>query len=1080
MTRGARLPKVSVNHIDTTVEHVIVLGIRRGVAPWTLSSWSGFAILGGIMVGPLGGTQTPHPTVALGVELRRRAALAPRAVSACCALGAASVSALLIFLPGAALATTTVEPAEKCSTISTSPNPALSSEYAQPEFEVKIKLVAESSHNPPTCGAPVREDNVKAEFDTPTGLVHLEFPNRTSPPYDEEETDMNGEVEALAVDPCGVYGCKIFPVESSELQASDEHGVKLHSVFEYYLYELPATGGTVSTHTLGGDLKATASGGGGSLGLGRAPAPGTPPTTFESDGEYLEVSLSAMNTFSKLELSVCGIPSSPTPTLYWDDGGSWPKVAIQSYNSGNGCIEVEIRNAPPANTYSPELSQIDGAVFGVGTPVPLTKPSVTKEPEGTAVTAGDAVSFTAEASGDPTPTVQWEVSTNGGLTFEDVPGATSDTYAIASAEVNESGNEYEAVFKNSQGEATSEPATLTVSPPKVKPSVSRQPVSEMVTAGEPAAFTAEATGNPSPSVQWWVSTNGGVTFEEIAGATADEYSIPSTAITESSNEYEAVFKNSQGETTSEPATLTVNLALTEPLVSEQPQSVMVTAGQAATFKAAAAGNPAPTAQWWVSKHGSAFEEVSGATSGSFTIGSAQLSESGDQYEAVFTNSQGKATSEPATLTVQSSSSGPVNSGLPMVSGKLQVGKTLSCSSGSWSGSPAPTFLYEWSRDGHAITEATSTSTYRVKAADEGHTLACTVTATNSSASASATSSGALVPLAGCSDYWINTAGGSWYTAGDWSTGAPPGAGEEACVLANGTYTVTMDQTLGPVSMESLKLGGEEGTQTLVVASTCAQSAELDSTAGISIAARGAMVLSNGDLCPGNVTLGGAVSNAGTLDIEAAHGGTRSINGSLSSSKILSLAAGVSLQVAGGYTQGPKATLQTFIAGSSGYGALSVSGAGKLEGGTLSVKQTLPFRAALGEEFAVLTAGSLTGAFAKETGDQISSTGLYYKPNYTAGGVTLKATQATLALSTGTGAPGATVTLTGSGYNPGDTITPTFTDHGEKTVYPAVKANSKGQIETEITTPALAEEGPATIGAKSTQTALTIKQKYKVT
>ena len=189
---------------------------------------------------------------------------------------------------------------------------------------------------------------------------------------------------------------------------------------------------------------------------------------------------------------------------------------------------------------------------------------------------------------------------------------------------------------------------------------------------------------------------------------------------------------------------------------------------------------------------------------------------------------------------------------------------------------------------------------------------------------------------------------------------------------------------------------------------------------------------------------------------------------------------MSLQVAGGYTQGPKATLQTFIAGSSGYGALSVSGAGKLEGGTLSVKQTLPFRAALGEEFAVLTAGSLTGAFAKETGDQISSTGLYYKPNYTAGGVTLKATQATLALSTGTGAPGATVTLTGSGYNPGDTITPTFTDHGEKTVYPAVKANSKGQIETEITTPALAEEGPATIGAKSTQTTLTIKQKYKVT
>ena len=61
--------------------------------------------------------------------------------------------------------------------------------------------------------------------------------------------------------------------------------------------------------------------------------------------------------------------------------------------------------------------------------------------------------------------MQWEVSTNGGLTFEAVLGATSPRLTVPATTLFESGQLYRAVFTNLQGSVTTEPATLTVNPP---------------------------------------------------------------------------------------------------------------------------------------------------------------------------------------------------------------------------------------------------------------------------------------------------------------------------------------------------------------------------------------------------------------------------------------------------------------------------------------------------------------------------------------------------------------------------------------------------------------------------------------
>jgi hypothetical protein len=79
---------------------------------------------------------------------------------------------------------------------------------------------------------------------------------------------------------------------------------------------------------------------------------------------------------------------------------------------------------------------------------------------------------------------------------------------------------------------------------------------------------------------------------------------------------------------------------------------------------------------------------------------------------------------------------PVNTVAPAITGTAQEGQTLTCSTGTWSGSPS--YNYQWKRNGSNIGSATN-STYTLVTADVGQSIKCTVTATNFIGSASADS-----------------------------------------------------------------------------------------------------------------------------------------------------------------------------------------------------------------------------------------------------------------------------------------------------------------------------------------------------
>jgi hypothetical protein len=326
---------------------------------------------------------------------------------------------------------------------------------------------------------------------------------------------------------------------------------------------------------------------------------------------------------------------------------------------------------------------------------------------------------------------------------------------------------------------------------------------------------------------------------------------------------------------------------------------------------------------------------------------------------------------------------------------------------------------------------------------------------------------------------LSQSGGTFIESAGKTIGTVPVALDDATLNYTGTSSEHGSGLIALRGTSSFS-GTVRSGEILVIQSTCSENAV--ATAAGSFNNNGTLELTNGDSCGNNVTLnlkGGTLTNNRTLNVEEPSGGSRTIQGNVTNAAVVGLGAGETLQLSGNYTQTSSGRLKTFIASSSSFGAMSVSGAATIAG-TLILRQ-VSFKASLGQKYAILTSASLTGTFSADSDDQINSTGLYYQPTYSATGVTLVVTQATLVLSSAEGAPGSVVKLSGSGYLPGDTITPTFTDHGGvKTVLPTVTTNGSGEFSTEITIPATAALGKGTITVTSTDTGVHISDSFKVT
>jgi hypothetical protein len=329
----------------------------------------------------------------------------------------------------------------------------------------------------------------------------------------------------------------------------------------------------------------------------------------------------------------------------------------------------------------------------------LMTPSIISQPANQTVAVGQTATFTVAATGNPPPKYQW--MENG----VSISGATSSSYTTSPTTSSDNGAQFTVVVTNKLDSIISNVATLTVSVTSadatlavnaaaVAPSITTQPVSQTVTAGQTATFTVAATGAAPLSYQW--KKNGA----SISGATSSSYTTPTTTSSDNGAQFTVVVSNSAGSVTSNAATLTVNAAAVAPTITTQPASQTVTAGQTATFMVAATGT-APLGYQW-KKNGAS---ISGATSSSYTTPTTTSSDNGAQFTVVVSNSAGNATSNAATLTVNTATVAPSITTQP-ASQTVTAGQTATFTVAATGTAP---LSYQWKKSGVTISGATSSS-----------------------------------------------------------------------------------------------------------------------------------------------------------------------------------------------------------------------------------------------------------------------------------------------------------------------------------------------------------------------------------
>jgi hypothetical protein len=166
------------------------------------------------------------------------------------------------------------------------------------------------------------------------------------------------------------------------------------------------------------------------------------------------------------------------------------------------------------------------AVWLNGTVTPAPVLSITSQPVSRSVTTGATASFSVSAQGTAPLSYRWQLSVDGGTTFNDITGAIASTYSL-SATIADSSHKFRAIVTDSTGPVTSNVVTLTVLLAAL--TINQDVIGTSVLAGNVATFSVGATGPNTISYQWQVApTLSSGAFTNISGATSSTYSLAVT------------------------------------------------------------------------------------------------------------------------------------------------------------------------------------------------------------------------------------------------------------------------------------------------------------------------------------------------------------------------------------------------------------------------------------------------------------------------------------------------------------------------------------------------------------------------
>ena len=377
--------------------------------------------------------------------------------------------------------------------------------------------------------------------------------------------------------------------------------------------------------------------------------------------------------------------------------GTTVSFSVNPLIPGNSTVvTLNNTNILAAGSYNILVTGISGIITKTKTLTftinPGTGPAISAQPSGQIACTGTPASFSitsASATG-----YQWQVSTDGGVTFNNIAGAIAATYSIPSVAVAQNNYQYRCVVGGQCNTTTSNAATLTVN---TTPAITQQPASTAACAGNSVSFTAAASGS-GVTYQWQVSTDGGATFNNIGGATAATYTF-ATTLSQNGYQYRCVATGScNPAATSAAATLMVSTTL---VINTQPANTAVCVGGTTTFNSTAFGTV--TYQWQESTNGgTSYSNISnggiysGAATTTLTLTGVPVTANNNLYRCVVSGTCPSINSLAAVLAVNTP---PAITAQP-VAGSI-VCATQNASFSVTSSGTALTYQWQLSTDGGA-------------------------------------------------------------------------------------------------------------------------------------------------------------------------------------------------------------------------------------------------------------------------------------------------------------------------------------------------------------------------------------------